>query len=136
MIAIVLAIDDGMPLQARAVPARRLVVRGQRLRGVVAPAGEPRRRADGRDRADLVRLASCCAGWPEPLPLTAGIWLGDLWLLPLAFLLAGFPLGRLHGTLDRVLIGALALVMIPLEFLWLLFLNFDVLRRRAVPTTC
>jgi hypothetical protein len=27
--------------------------------------------------------------------LTAGIWLGDLWLLPLAFLLAGFPLARL-----------------------------------------
>ena len=64
------------------------------------------------------------------MPLTAGIWLGDLWLLPLAFLLAGFPLARLESRLDRVLVGALAVVMIPLELLWLMFLDFDVLRER------
>ena len=40
--------------------------------------------------------------WVAPVPLTAGIWLGDLWLLPLAFLLAGFPLARLESRLDRV----------------------------------
>ncbi len=63
--------------------------------------------------------------WVAPVPLTAGIWLGDLWLLPLAFLLAGFPLGRLESQLDRVLVGALAVVMVPLELLWLMFLDFD-----------
>src|SRR6478735_4435218 len=63
--------------------------------------------------------------WVAPVPLTAGIWLGDLWLLPLAFLLAGFPLARLESGLDRVLVGALAVVMIPLELLWLMFLDFD-----------
>jgi signal transduction histidine kinase len=62
--------------------------------------------------------------WVAPVPLTAGVWLGDLWLLPLAYLLAGFPLGRLESGLDRVLVGALAVVMIPLELLWLMFLDF------------
>ena len=33
--------------------------------------------------------------WMAPVPLTAGIWLGDLWLLPLTFLLAGFPFAHL-----------------------------------------
>ena len=71
--------------------------------------------------------------WVEPVPLTAGIWLGDLWLLPLAFLLAGFPLARLHGPLDRVLIGALAIVMIPLEFAVADVPELRVLRRPGVP---
>jgi signal transduction histidine kinase len=63
--------------------------------------------------------------WVAPVPLTVGIWLSDLWLLPLAFLLAGFPLARLESRIDRVLVGALAVVMIPLELLWLMFLDFD-----------
>jgi signal transduction histidine kinase len=71
--------------------------------------------------------------WMAPLPLTAGIWLGDLWLLPLAYLLAGFPLGRLERRGERLLLGALALVMIPLEFLWLMFLNFDSFGEPGVP---
>jgi signal transduction histidine kinase len=71
--------------------------------------------------------------WMEPLPLTAGIWLGDLWLLPLAYLLAGFPLGRLEHHVDRLLIGALVVVTIPLEFLWLAFLNFDSFGEPNVP---
>ena len=61
-----------------------------------AAAGEPRRRADGRDRARAGSCRSCCASGVASVPLTAGIWLGDLWLLPLAFLLAGFPLVRLE----------------------------------------
>ena len=67
------------------------------------------------------------------MPLTAGIWLGDLWLLPLAFLLAGFPLGRLDTRLDRLLVGALAVVMLPLELLWLMFLDFDDFGDAGVP---
>ena len=72
--------------------------------------------------------------WMEPLPLTVGIWLGDFWLLPLAFLLAGFPLGRLSTPArEDHLLGALTLVMIPLEFLWLMFLNFDAFGEPGVP---
>ena len=71
--------------------------------------------------------------WMAPAPLTFGIWLGDLWLLPLAFLLAGFPLARLAEPIDRLLIGALAIVMIPLELLWLMFLDFDSFGETGVP---
>jgi signal transduction histidine kinase len=71
--------------------------------------------------------------WMQPLPLTAGIWLGDLWLLPLAYLLAGFPLAHLTHRVDRVVLGALAFVMIPLEALWLMFLDFDSFGEAGVP---
>ena len=71
--------------------------------------------------------------WMAPLPLTAGIWLGDAWLLPLAYLLAGFPLGRLEHRTERVLIGALVVAAIPLEFLWLAFLDFDSFGEPGVP---
>jgi signal transduction histidine kinase len=69
-------------------------------------------------------VAQLLRTWMAPVPLTAGIWLGDLWLLPLAFLLAGFPLARLENRIDRVLVGALAIVMLPLELLWLMVLDF------------
>ncbi len=57
--------------------------------------------------------------------LTAGIWIGDIWLLPLVFLLAGFPAGRLQTRTERAALIALTIDAIPLEFLWLLFLNLD-----------
>ena len=60
--------------------------------------------------------------------LTFGIWIGDLWLPPLAFLLAGFPLMRLETTLDRVIVGALFFVAVPLEALWLMFAGLRQLR--------
>ena len=87
---------------------------------------------------DLVRRRSCCATGRSRSPLTAGIWLGDLWLLPLAFLLAGFPLVRLESTLDRVIIGALAIVAIPLEFALADVPELRQLRRarRAAATRC
>ena len=71
--------------------------------------------------------------WVASVPLTAGIWLSDLWLLPLAFLLAGFPLARLENRIDRVLVGALAVVMLPLELLWLLVLDFDTFGGEGIP---
>ena len=130
MIAIVLAIDDGMPLQAVLF---LLVGWSFVASGCVAWSRRPENHVGALMVvigliwfvSQLLRRGRSRSRSPS------GIWLGDLWLLPLAFLLAGFPLARLHGTLERVLIGALAFVMIPLEFLWLLFLNFDVLRRRA-----
>ena len=58
--------------------------------------------------------AAAAATGSRRSPLTAGIWLGDLWLLPLAFLLAGFPLGRLgRAGSTASLVGALAVVDDP-----------------------
>jgi signal transduction histidine kinase len=120
----VLAIDEGLPLQSLLF---LLVGWSFVASGWVAWARRPENHVGALMVViGLVWFASqSLRRWTEPLPLTVGIWLGDLWLLPLAFLLAGFPLARLHSTLDRVLIGALAFVMIPLELLWLLFLNFE-----------
>src|SRR4051812_9756332 len=58
------------------------------------------------------------------VPFTLGVWLGDVWLLPLAFLLAGFPTLRLEGRLDRIVVVALVVVMGPLGVLWLMCLSF------------
>jgi signal transduction histidine kinase len=63
--------------------------------------------------------------WHASIPLTAGIWIGDIWLLPLVFLLAGFPTMRLDGRLDRVLLAALTFIAIPVELLWLMFFDFQ-----------
>ena len=69
-------------------------------------------------------VSALLKNWHASIPLTAGVWLGDIWLLPLCFLLAGFPAMRFE-TLDRVALAALALVMVPLELAWLMCLNFD-----------
>jgi signal transduction histidine kinase len=63
--------------------------------------------------------------WHAPVPFTAGIWLGDVWLVPLAFLLAGFPTLRVEGAPARAAVAGLVLVMGPLELAWLMCLNFD-----------
>ena len=132
VVAIVLAIDDGLPLQSQLF---LLVGWSFVASGWVAWT----RRPENHVGALMVGIgllwfvSQLLRRWMEPLPLTLGIWLGDLWLLPLAFLLAGFPLARLHSRLDRVLIGALAVVMLPLELLWLLFLNFESFGGPDVP---
>ncbi len=124
LVAIWIAIDEGLPLQSQLF---LLVGWSFVASGWVAWTRRPENHVGALMLViGLIWFVSqCLRRWHEPVPLTAGIWLGDLWLLPLAFLLAGFPLARVHGTLERVLIGALAFVMIPLEFLWLLFLNFE-----------
>jgi signal transduction histidine kinase len=78
-------------------------------------------------------LSQLLRRWMEPVPLTIGIWLSDLWLLPLAYLLAAFPLGRLSTPVEKAILTALALVTVPLELLWLLFLSFDGLGGPNVP---
>lgn len=132
MIAIIFAIDDGLPLQSLLF---LLVGWSFVASGWVAWV----RRPENHIGALMVVIglvwfvSQLLRRWMEPLPLTVGIWLGDLWLLPLAYLLAGYPLGRLATTFEKVILGALALVMIPLEFLWLMFLSFDSFGEPGVP---
>jgi signal transduction histidine kinase len=52
---------------------------------------------------------------------TAGIWLGDLWVVLFAFFLVTFPHGRLAATGDQVLVAPFFIAVVPLELLWLLF---------------
>src|SRR4051794_28047541 len=69
-------------------------------------------------------VSALLKSWHESIPFTLGLWLGDVWVVPLAFLLAGFPTLRLEGRVERVAIAGLLLVMGPLEVLWLMCLNF------------
>jgi signal transduction histidine kinase len=78
-------------------------------------------------------LAALLKSWHASIPFTAGIWLGDVWVVPLAFLLAGFPALRLAGGVERLAIAALVLVMGPLEVLWLMCLNFATAISPEVP---
>jgi signal transduction histidine kinase len=52
-----------------------------------------------------------------------GIWVSDLWLGVLILLLLAFPSGRLISTLDRVVVAGMVIVLGPLEWLWLSFLQ-------------
>ncbi len=77
-------------------------------------------------------VAALLKNWHESIPLTAGLWLGDIWLLPLCFLLAGFPALRV-APLTRIPLAALVLVMVPLELAWLMCLNFDSFGEAGTP---
>jgi signal transduction histidine kinase len=53
------------------------------------------------------------------LLFTAGIWVGDLWIVVLIGLLLAFPFGRLITRRDRVIVGAVAFDLLVLELLWI-----------------
>jgi signal transduction histidine kinase len=130
--AIVVAIDDGLPLQSLLF---LLVGWSFVASGCVAWSRRPENHVGALMLViGLIWFVSqLLRRWMEPVPLTIGIWLGDFWLLPLAYLLAGFPLGRLSTPAEKVIFSALTLVMIPLEFLWLMFLSFDAFGEPGVP---
>jgi signal transduction histidine kinase len=67
--------------------------------------------------------------WGASIPATAGVWIGDTWLLPFVFLLAAYPAGHLQTGVEKVALAALAFDAIVLEGLWLMF--FDI--QRAEP---
>jgi len=58
---------------------------------------------------------------PNPVVFTVGIWFTDLWTAGFALFLLSFPSGRLRSRADRAIIGIFLFVVVPLEFLWLLF---------------
>jgi signal transduction histidine kinase len=52
---------------------------------------------------------------------TAGVWIGDAWVVLFVGFLLAFPDGRLTSRFDLVVIGMFALMAFPLELAWLLF---------------
>ena len=58
---------------------------------------------------------------PNPVVFTVGIWFTDLWTAAFALFLLSFPSGRLRSRADRAIVGIFLFVVVPLEFLWLLF---------------
>jgi signal transduction histidine kinase len=58
---------------------------------------------------------------PNPVVFTVGIWFTDLWTAAFALFLLSFPSGHLRSRADRAIIGIFLFVVVPLEFLWLLF---------------
>lgn len=58
---------------------------------------------------------------PNPVVFTVGIWFTDLWTAGFALFLLSFPSGRLRSRADRAIVGIFLFVVVPLEFLWLLF---------------
>ena len=52
---------------------------------------------------------------------TAGIWIGDAWVVVFVLFLLAFPDGRVEGRFDLFVIGMFALMAFPLELAWLLF---------------
>jgi signal transduction histidine kinase len=52
---------------------------------------------------------------------TAGIWLGDAWVVVFVCFLLTVPDGRLKAGFDLFVIGLFALMAFPLELAWLLF---------------
>jgi signal transduction histidine kinase len=52
---------------------------------------------------------------------TAGIVLGDAWVVLFVLFLLCFPDGRLASRLDRLVVAAFFVAMVPIELVWLLF---------------
>src|SRR3954447_2839932 len=57
------------------------------------------------------------------VPFTLGVWIWNAWAVALVLLLLAFPTGRLAGRLDRLLVAAVFVPAIPMQALWLLFLD-------------
>src|SRR4051794_40327102 len=57
------------------------------------------------------------------LPFTLGLWLWNAWVVALVLLLLAFPTGRLAARLDRLLVAAVFAPAIPMQALWLCFLE-------------
>jgi signal transduction histidine kinase len=61
----------------------------------------------------------------QPIPFTAGMWITDLSAAAFALFLLSYPAGRIASTIDRAIAVIFLFVSIPLEFVWLLFLELE-----------
>jgi signal transduction histidine kinase len=57
------------------------------------------------------------------VPFTLGVWIWNAWAVALVLLLLAFPTGRLAGGRDRLLVAAVFVPAIPMQALWLVFLQ-------------
>ena len=81
---------------------------------------QPPRTADGAHRDAVAARADDDAD-TQSVVFTVGIWFTDLWTAGFALFLLSFPSGRLRSRADRAIVGIFLFVVVPLEFLWLLF---------------
>ncbi len=61
----------------------------------------------------------------SPLVYTISVLLWNAWAVVFAALLVAFPFGRLISRLDRLIVALILLSGIPMQALWLLFLEMD-----------
>jgi signal transduction histidine kinase len=61
----------------------------------------------------------------QPIPFTAGMWITDLSAAAFALFLLSYPTGRIASPIDRAIAVIFLFVSIPLEFVWLLFLELE-----------
>jgi len=59
------------------------------------------------------------------LVFTIGVWSWNAWAVVFVLLLVAFPFGRLVSRLDRLLVAFVFVPAIPMQALWLLFLEMD-----------
>src|SRR4051812_37618107 len=86
-----------------------------------------RRRPRNRLGALMVALGLLwLAGWlaefsRSPAVFTAAIFINDAWVVPFAYFLVSFPIGRARSRAARLPVAAFAIAVIPLEVVFLLF---------------
>ena len=62
----------------------------------------------------------------SPVALTVGALLGSVWTVAFAALVLSFVTGgRLESTIDRVVVGVFLLAMLGLQFVWMLFFEYE-----------
>jgi signal transduction histidine kinase len=61
----------------------------------------------------------------QPIPFTAGMWISDLSAAAFAVFLLAYPAGRIGSRIDWAIAVIFLFVSIPLEFVWLLFLEVE-----------
>jgi len=96
------------------------------LSGVVGAARRPENRVGAMMAAiGVLWFGGAWLRESDSSPLfTAGIWFSDLWLVLFVLLLVAFPFGRFVSGLDKLLVTAILVVVVPLEALWLTFFEF------------
>jgi signal transduction histidine kinase len=57
------------------------------------------------------------------VPFTLGVWIWNAWAVALVLLLLAFPTGRLAARVDTLLVAAVFVPAIPMQALWLFFLE-------------
>jgi hypothetical protein len=90
-----------------------------------------RHRPEGRLGPIMVLVGVVWFSWrllaesDSPPVATAAIWLSDLWVVFFVFFLVSFPDGRLASRRDYALLVPYVVAVVPLELLWLLFLDLE-----------
>jgi signal transduction histidine kinase len=75
--------------------------------------------------AGFCLLASSLANFDSAVPFTIGLAVAPVATAVIAHLVLAFPDGRLHSTLERVVVAGAYFVTIPLQVVMLMFMGFE-----------